>query len=391
MAEVRIIPDRVIDFDNEELWKTFRHHCFYIDSSIEEVEFNESKEVVLQLNKHAEVEDRVQALLTDIQESFSRVETETLFECEGTNRAHEVSQPILQHLSQKGDVTATSPGEYSYQGDFLRVFRAVDALFLKVAGTYNSIEQHFPTTVPIEVVRANGYLSNFPHNAMFVSNLKDDLEVLKHFTTEVQTGREKSLAALKEGSSFKAILNPTVCYHCFESQRDKSLGAQQKIYTALNKCHRYEGKQGLGLHRLQVFNMREIIFFGSQEEVLEVRTRIIDDLKKILGNLGLKSRIISASDPFFAGDALSSRAFQSIFKLKYEMQVYIPEIDSWIAAGSFNAHGDKLTKAYGIDVEGNELSYSGCFGVGYERFIYGLYSQISANPDDLIQIIQNAF
>jgi len=79
-------------------------------------------------------------------------------------------------------------------------------------------------------------------------------------------------------------------------------------------------------------------------------------------------------------------------KLKYELQMYIPNSQSWISVASFNFHLDTLTDSYKIKDIDEEKLYSSCIGYGYERIIYGFYSQFGHDiemwPDNLKRDLQ---
>ena len=64
--------------------------------------------------------------------------------------------------------------------------------------------------------------------------------------------------------------------------------------------------------------MREIIFFGSDNYVETNRNEIMDHCKSYFIYLGLKFRIVTASDPFFTSGAEAKRIYQSALALKYE-------------------------------------------------------------------------
>ena len=121
--------------------------------------------------------------------------------------------------------------------------------------------------------------------------------------------------------------------------------------------------------------MREFIFFGDK---LFVDREIQKGLKyfiKVLNHLNLKFRVSTASDPFFLQSLKNKKIFQLTNNLKYELEMFLPYENKWIAVGSFNNHLNTLTSKYKISKKGSKTCYSGCIGIGYERFLYAYYSQ----------------
>jgi len=93
-------------------------------------------------------------------------------------------------------------------------------------------------------------------------------------------------------------------------------------------------------------------------------------------NWELNFRVIVATDPFFTAGNEKLRIFQSSLNLKYELQLFIPHDESWLAIASFNHHRDSLVNPYDISYKNNNAKLnSGCLGLGFERLIYGLYCQ----------------
>lgn len=186
-------------------------------------------------------------------------------------------------------------------------------------------------------------------------------------------------------------LSPTVCYHCFETLRSRRVPPSGVVFTAIEKCHRNEGHNLRGLARLQTFTMREMVFFGSANYVQKRRQEIANHARQCFGDWGVKCRLATACDPFFAVAKENKRSFQSLMGLKHELQAFIPHDESWLSIASYNNHQSTLVDAYGITADDGSQLNSGCVGYGYERLAYALYSQfgddVSAWPKSLRELI----
>ena len=100
----------------------------------------------------------------------------------------------------------------------------------------------------------------------------------------------------------------------------------------------------------------------------------------------------SANDPFFLVDDTTNRInLQKMFGSKYEMRIRINKEDT-IAIGSFNIHGQFLSRRFKLysPEEDQEYIYTGCIGIGLERFIFSFLSQFGTNPDVWPDFIKNA-
>ena len=171
------------------------------------------------------------------------------------------------------------------------------------------------------------------------------------------------------------VLSPNVCFHCFDFLKNSKLNKNFEIFTAKTTCSRYESLNVEDLIRLQSFTMREIIYYGSNDNVENIRNQTINHFKMFLDKLDLKSRFVSASDPFFADINYAKTIFQTTMNTKIEAQVWIPYKKKWLAVASFNNHMDVLVNKYNIKLKNNNKLFSGCTGYGYERLLFSIVSQ----------------
>ena len=109
------------------------------------------------------------------------------------------------------------------------------------------------------------------------------------------------------------------------------------------------------------------------------RNRMLDLARDFLAELDLDSVLVSANDPFFAGDALVKAVFQNAAELKYELLAKLPFSGREMAIGSVNLHQDFFGRAFGITRPEGEPVWSGCLGIGFERLVYAVYAQFGTD------------
>ena len=114
------------------------------------------------------------------------------------------------------------------------------------------------------------------------------------------------------------------------------------VATAVGNCFRYEAINLTSLERLWNFTMREVIFVGAKDFVLENREIARQRMSQVFERIGLAYRVESANDPFFIGEFRKQAAFQSAFQLKFEIRARLPFKDCTLAVGSYNYHQDFL-------------------------------------------------
>src|SRR5881296_2809074 len=115
--------------------------------------------------------------------------------------------------------------------------------------------------------------------------------------------------------------------------------------------------------------MRELVFLGASDTVLEERQHCVDAVGEFLDEIGIAAEIRTASDPFYiAPDASSKTYFQLTAETKYEVSALLPNKQR-VAIGSLNYHTDFFGRAFDINVEGAGPAHSSCIGFGLERFV----------------------
>lgn len=153
------------------------------------------------------------------------------------------------------------------------------------------------------------------------------------------------------------------------------------IVTAVGNCFRYEAINLTSLERLWNFTMREVIFIGNKDFVLENREIARQRMQKVFQELELAYRVESANDPFFIGEFRKQAAFQSAFQLKFEIRASLPFKNSTLAVGSYNYHQDFFGRHLNISLPDGSPAHTGCVAFGLERMAYAFLAQYGFDPN----------
>ncbi|MDF2988058.1 MAG: hypothetical protein K0R50_3568 [Eubacterium sp.] len=167
-----------------------------------------------------------------------------------------------------------------------------------------------------------------------------------------------------------------MCYHTYHHLRDSELGeGNNRIVTSKGKSFRYESKYYKTVERLWDFTIREIVFLGEKDFVLESREKFMQHTFDFVDSIGLRGFSEVASDPFFVSPETASKIFnQKMQKLKYELRLNTTK-DRTIAAASFNFHEHFFAKRFNIHESAEQYICTGCVGFGIERFAYAFVCQ----------------
>ena len=356
---------------NKNVQKIFLEKAFYLNENITSIGFNKNS-IILNTAKKINFE-KIKKLIFDYLKSIKltegRSDEEVLYESKSKTKS--LKKNPYNILLKKKYINKISNGVFSIEGDFLKLKRYLDTSLVNLISKSGFHKVKYSGLIPVNSVIDNKYLSSFPNHCIFISNIKRDLKAID----KVSKLKKNNFQGLKNSlSNPDEMLSPTVCFNCFETMKNKKIKNSVKI-TAIENCHRYESLNYKTLERLKIYSMREWIFVGNKKFVENNLNELIVKFKKIFNKWKLKFRICTASDPFFLNKDIQKKIFQFSNRLKYEIQIYLPFEKKWLAVASFNNHLDTIVKTYNIKFKNKKKIFSGCVGVGYERLLYGYFSQ----------------
>ena len=287
---------------------------------------------------------------------------------------------VFAELTRRGITHRMGDGGIATGPVFNAVLDALDAMVLRIAADeFAAVQYRYPTLVETSALCRGGYLSSFPQLLMTAGRVVVDLDAYRGFVDELADGAEPGdlLNRYSEHSGY--CLPPTMCFHTYHHLSGATLAGSARTVTARGRSFRFESRYSRSLERLWDFTIREIVFIGDAPTVARDRERFLRAVCELVTELGLAGGVVSADDPFFAGTAVSRRAFaQRLRHLKYELRLPA-EDDRTISVASFNLHGTTFGESYGIRLPDGEVASTACVGVGLERFAFALFCHYGAD------------
>lgn len=287
----------------------------------------------------------------------------------------------MPELLARGEIHQEARGVYTLGPLVTRLMDYFESRFLELAGEFSAAPYRFPTLIPARYLARVNYFRAFPHSLTFVTHLREDLDVIDHFAAHADTDEIGELnVASEKYAGVKALLSPAVCYHLYFSLADKPLPGEHVVVTAVGNCFRYESTNLTSLERLWNFTMREVIFVGAKDFVLENREASRQHMQAVFEEIGLAYRVESANDPFFIGEFRRQAAFQSAFQLKFEIRAALPFRKGTLAVGSYNYHQDFFGRNLNITLPDGSPAHTGCTAFGLERMAFAFLAQYGLDP-----------
>ena len=282
-------------------------------------------------------------------------------------------------LAERGEVVPEEKGVAVLGPLLARLMDFFEIAFLDLARGFGARPYRFPTLISAELLDRVEYFRSFPHSITFAAHLRPDLDVIEGFSADARIERNALHVAPASFSPINTVLSPAVCFHYYGALSGSRL-AEGVCATAVGNCFRYESSNLISLERLWNFTMREIIFVGPKDFVLESREEARKRVAPLLEAWGFAYRVEGASDPFFVGEFKRQSAFQSAFQLKYEIRALVPHRQGTLAVGSYNYHQDFFGRHLDIRLEDGSPASTGCVAFGLERLAYAFLAQYGLDP-----------
>ncbi len=323
--------------------------------------------------KQSELIDKVQRVVVSMAKGAIRPKVQILED--HLDRVTPYHLDPMPELIERGLVNQESEGIFSLGPLLTRLIAYFESQFLALADSFRAAPYRFPTLIPARYLERVNYFRAFPHSLTFATHLREDLDVIDQFAQNAACDHEGLQAPPESFSRIQALLSPAVCYHLYFALADQQLSEGSVTATAVGNCFRYEAINLVSLERMWNFTMREVIFVGSKDFVLENREIARQRMSQVFERLGFAYRVESANDPFFIGEFRKQAAFQSAFQLKFEIRGSLPYKNSTLAVGSYNYHQDFFGRSLNISLPDGTPAHTGCVAFGLERIALAFLAQ----------------
>jgi seryl-tRNA synthetase len=385
MPEIELTPSITIP---EHLIGEVQAKLAYVDERIDQVEVaNTGEQITLQLSQKAdkvtqnEIDEKVQRVVTSMVKGAFKPKVQILEDFQ--DRPVPFRLDPHDELLARGELSQEATGIFALGPLITTLIEYFESRFLELANSFEAAPYRFPTLIPARYMERVNYFSAFPHSLTFATHLREDLDVIDHFAQHAVCNEHGELNTSQDSfAQTQTLLSPAVCYHLYFSLADQPLPNGQVIATTVGNCFRYEAINLTSLERLWNFTMREVIFVGSKEFVLNNRELARQRMRRILEEIGVAYHVESANDPFFIGEFRKQVAFQSAFQLKYEIRARLPFKESTLAVGSYNYHQDFFGRQLNMTLADGSPAHTGCAAFGLERMAFAFLAQYGLDPQE---------
>lgn len=335
--------------------------------------------------KESQVHDKVERFLEAMLQRRHQFDTKVFCRHHRADDGPYATQ-VHAELKQRGWIFDYGQGHVAMSGPVLALAELIDA---KAAELYRrefgAIPSSFPAFVDAKILKSCGYFDSHPNAVSLVGHVVEDFDAIEAFRTANSCAETVVLPDQEHVRMPGVCLNPAACFPCYPTLAGQKILADGKAFTWRGRVFRYESRNLTGLDRLWEFNVRELVFVGSEEHVATCRERALPVICELAALFDLECQIETASDPFFATVAAARTFWQRSQEVKNEIMLEVEPgpngSNRKLACGSINLHGRFFGDRFNIAAEGEDNAATGCVGLGIERWVLAAFSQHGFDPD----------
>jgi len=164
-----------------------------------------------------------------------------------------------------------------------------------------------------------------------------------------------------------------------------------KVFDRSGTSHRYESGGIHGIERVDEFHRIEILWLGTREQTIAEAERLKTCYSHIFEDiLELRWRMAWVTPWFMAQEGKSGLSEMSgAGTVDYE--AVLPYNGNWIEFQNLSVNGEKYPKGFTVKAQSGEPLWSGCSGVGLERWTSAFLSQKGLDMDNWPEAFRKRF
>ncbi|MDI3502387.1 MAG: seryl-tRNA synthetase [Archaeoglobi archaeon] len=155
-----------------------------------------------------------------------------------------------------------------------------------------------------------------------------------------------------------------------------------KIFDRSGTSHRYESGGIHGIERVDEFHRIEIVWMGTPEQVVEEAEKLREGYRRIFEEyLDLQWREARVTPWFMAQEGLTD-IHENAKVGTVDFEGYLPYKNEWLEFQNVSVYGDKYPRGFSVKLQSRKELWSGCSGIGLERWAAVFLAQKGFNTDD---------
>jgi seryl-tRNA synthetase len=245
--------------------------------------------------------------------------------------------------------------------------------------------------VPFNIWLKTGHMEGMPGEFYYISEPKSrDVKKWEHFIDLVKITKEIPLNELEKNINLpQAGICYAQCPMIYWSFKGKTISEKSLpilVYDRTAISGRYESGGRHGIERVDEFHRIEPIYIGTKNQLLELRDKLIYRYKHVFNDIFDLEWRMAWVTPWYMQQAGKINDIDEQNTGTIDFEAYMPYRGSrknseWLEFQNLSIIGDKYIKSFNIKSQKSEL-WSGCSGIGLERWTIAFLAQKGVNPDE---------
>ncbi|MDM7935519.1 MAG: serine--tRNA ligase [Methanothrix sp.] len=335
------------------------------------------------------IPDRIVSLLEEKLESYGGKAEHWELLWESPARAPRFDRDPTEEMQRRGWIKhGASRGQWIFGPEATHLFRTFERIVLEeILVPLGYREMIFPKLDTWDVWKRSGHAQGVYPEIYFVCppKTRDPAfweEVIDHYkvTHEVPLELVKEKIDLPIGGMCYAQ-----CPTFWGFLQGTTLPSEElpiKVFDRSGTSHRYESGGIHGIERVDEFHRIEIVWLGTREQTLEEAERLKERYRHIFEEiLELHWRMAWVTPWFMAQEGKTGLAeMAGAGTVDYE--ALLPYSGNWIEFQNLSVNGEKYPRGFTVKSQSGEPLWSGCSGVGLERWASAFLSQKGLDPQN---------
>ena len=155
-----------------------------------------------------------------------------------------------------------------------------------------------------------------------------------------------------------------------------------RVFDRSGTSHRYESGGIHGIERVDEFHRIEILWLGSAEQTVQVADELHERYRHVFDEvLALEWRAARVTPWFMAQEGMVGPEESGVVGTT-DYEAYLPYNKDWLEFQNVSVNGDKYPKGFNVKIQSGEECWSGCSGIGLERWTAAFLAQKGFDPSD---------
>lgn len=344
------------------------------------------------------IPDRIVSLLEEKLQSYGGKGEHWELLWESAEREPRFNRDPTEEMLKSGWIKhGSSRGQWIYGPEATHIFRTFEQIVLdEIIGPLGYSEMIFPKLDTWDVWKKSGHAQGVYPEIYFVCPPKTrDPAFWEEVMDYYKVTHEVPLELVKEKID---VPIGGMCYaQCptfWGFLQGMTLANQElpiKVFDRSGTSHRYESGGIHGIERVDEFHRIEIVWLGTKEQALAEAEKLKACYKHIFEDiLELRWRMAWVTPWFMAQEGKTGLAEMSgAGTVDYE--AVLPYNGNWIEFQNLSVNGEKYPKGFTVKAQSSEPLWSGCSGVGLERWTSAFLSQKGLDMDSWPEAFRKKF